>query len=219
MYLSLPARLTQTAAAYALLDVDEPLLRVLEQMTVRVEQSAIVVAILSVSVAALLAGVTQALVAVVAAAVAAVPLTASFAMLTSDRRACVRDLIIEGRGTLPLPVVQRERRRLLARTTRAELARSLETLREDASRRVRCATGAPPLYTPRVVVAVAVELQMAARLLDREQVSLSGVAMTERLLNAHNSPLYGRDPMLLREELHRITFVLGARDEPHGAAP
>jgi hypothetical protein len=217
MYLSLPARLTQTGAAYAVLDVDEPLVHVLEQMTVRVEQSAIVVAILLASVVALLAGVTQALVAVVAAAVAALALTASVAKLTSDRRACVRDLIIEGRGTLPLPVVQRERRRLLARDTSAELARSLDALREEASRRVRCPTGAP-LYTPRVVVAVAAELRMAARLLDREQVSLSGVAMTERLLNAHNSPLYGRDPLVLREELHRITFVLGARDEPQAPA-
>jgi hypothetical protein len=219
MYLSLRARLTQTAAAYAQLDADEPLLRVLEQMSVRVEQSAIVVAILSASVAALMAGVSQALAVVVGGAVAALALAGSFAMLASDRRTCILDLIIEGRGSLPLAVVQRERRRLLARTTRAQLARSLDTVREDASRRMRCPTDARPLYTPRVVVAVAAELQMAARLLDREQVSLPGVAMTERLLNAHNSPLYGCDPMLLREELHRITFVLGARAEPHGPGP
>jgi hypothetical protein len=46
---------TQTAAAYALLDVDGALLRVLELMSVRAEQSAIVFAILSASVAALIA--------------------------------------------------------------------------------------------------------------------------------------------------------------------
>jgi hypothetical protein len=218
MYLSLPARYTQTAAAYALLDADDPLLRVLERMSVRLEQSATVTAILSASVAALMAGVSQALAGVVACAVAALALAGSLAMLTSDRRSCVRDHIIEGRGSLPLVVVQRERRRLLAGRTRALLARSLEEVRQDAQRRVGHAAEPRPLYAPSVV-AVAVELQTAARLLDRDRVSLSGVAMTERLLNAHNSPLYGRDPMLLREELHRITYVLRAQDQPDWPAP
>jgi len=215
MYLSLPARSTQTAAAYGLLDADNALLHVLEQMSVRVEQLAIVVAILSASVAALVAGVSQALAGVQAGAVAALALAGSFAMLASDRRACVRGLIIEGRGSLPLTIVQRERRRLLASTTRARLARSLDEVRQDAQRRVRRPTYPRPLYTPQVVVAVAAELQTTARLLDEDQFSLSGVAMTERLLNAHDSPLYGRDPMLLREELHRIAFVLGGPGEPH----
>jgi len=215
MHLSLPVRLPQTAAAYALLDADAPLLRVLEQMRVRVAQLAIVVAILSASVAGFMTGVAGALAGVVAAVVAALVLAGSLAMLTSDRRTRVRDLIIEGRGGLPLAVVQRERRRLLARTTCAQLARSLDTLCEDAERRVRCPADRRTLYTPRVVVAVAAELQATARLLERDP-GLCGVAMSERLLNAHNSPLYGRDPMLLREELHRITFVLGAQGEPHG---
>jgi hypothetical protein len=106
-------------SAGGLLGVGHPLVRVLNAMTVRVEQSVVVLAVMSAGGIALAAGVSQALGLIVGTAVVQSALTGSLALLVSDRRAHVRDLIIDGRDSLPLAVVQRERRRLLAPAYRA----------------------------------------------------------------------------------------------------
>jgi hypothetical protein len=48
----------------------------------------------------------------------------------------------------------------------------------------------------------------APLLISGDDVAIAGVALTERLLSGHDSPLYGADPNLLRQELHRINFAL-----------
>jgi hypothetical protein len=109
-------------------------------------------------------------------------------------------------------VVARSPRRLLGRTHRAELARSLDTLCEQAQRQVAPPQCSRPLYRPSVLIAVAPELHAIARLVERGGAGPAGVAMTERLLNAHDSPLYGPDAALLREQLRRIAFALNSGD-------
>jgi hypothetical protein len=212
MHLRMAARALQTASTETLLGWDHPLVRLLERIAVRVEGSAVVMAILSVGVAGLVVGVADALDVVIAAGVTEVLLIGSAAILVSDLRACVRDLIIDGRGGIPLAVVQRERRRLTARENRAELQRSLTGLACEAVCQVAAPRYPRPLYTPGVVAAVAGELRATARMLDRDGVGAHGVALTERLLNGHDSPLYGRDASRLRDELRRIEFALLACD-------
>jgi hypothetical protein len=210
------AHLLQSSATQALLGYHHPLAVVLERLTVRVEQTLVALTMLAASLGALGAGVSYALAAVVASAVAALGLGGSVAILASDRRACVRDLIIEGRGDLRLAVVEREPRRLLGRTHRAELARSLDTLCEQAQRQAAPPQCSRPLYRPSVLIAVAPELHAIARLVERGGAGPAGVAMTERLLNAHDSPLYGPDATLLREQLRRIAFALNSGDTRSG---
>jgi hypothetical protein len=101
----------------------------------------------------------------------------------------VLDLIAGGRGNLPLPAVQAERRRLLARAHRRALARSLRALADEAQRRHARPIPARPLYTPRVLAALARELHATAQLIESHRAGLAGLAMTERLLTAHDSPL------------------------------
>ena len=67
-----------------------------------------------------------------------------------------------------------------------------------------------PLYSRRVVAAVAPELEETAQALRRSDASVRGVALSERLLSGHDSPLYGDDADRLREELRRVRFLLDA---------
>ena len=67
-----------------------------------------------------------------------------------------------------------------------------------------------------MLVAVAPELHAIARLVERGGAGLAGVAMTERLLNAHDSPLYGPDAAPLREQLRRIAVALDSGDTRAG---
>jgi hypothetical protein len=220
MHLHMAAIAVDSNSAHALLGRDHPLARILEQMTVRVEGAAIVAAILSGAVAALASGVDHALAVVLASVVAEVALIGSVALLASDCRAHIRDLIIEGRGALPLEVVQRERRRLMARDTRAALARSLATLAHRAERETVHASYPPPVYAPRIVAAAGPELWAIAGLLDGDGGGVAGVGLTERLLAGDGSPLYGRDVEALRCELRRIAFTLSApRELPSVASP
>jgi hypothetical protein len=213
MHLPMAASALQTAPAEALLGRDHPLVRILERMTIRLEGVAVVAAILCGSVAALVAGDEDAGAVVIAAVVAEAVLVASLGLLLSDRNACVLGLIAEGRAGLPLRVVERERRRLLARDTRLGMARRLARLAGEARREV-CRPRAPrPLYTPAVVAAAEPELEAVARLLVPDGVGAAGVAQTELLLTGIGSPLYGRDLDRLRAELRRTAFTLAAGGE------
>jgi hypothetical protein len=213
MQLSLPVlHVAQTASAC--LGIHHPLVQVLSQITVRLEQSAVVLAVMVASGIGLTAGVSEALALVVGAAVLQTALTCSLALLTSDARAHARDLIIEGRGDVQLITVQRERQRFLDPAYRRRLAQSLDALRREADRRIRRTASGRSLFSPRVLADVGAELGRTSRLLRGEAVGLPGVAMADRLLGAHDSPLYGRDADRLREELHQIDVALRSLDEP-----
>jgi hypothetical protein len=184
------------------------------RLTVRAGQAALLGATLAAALAAVATGVRGALAVAIAALVANAWLAVSLAALQSDRRALARELIIAGRGNLPLAAVARERRRLLAPEHRAALATSLHKLVHDARHPTLRAPGSGPLYRPRVLAAAAAEAHAVADRLERDPAALAGIAVTERLLTAHDSPLYERDTDRLRQELRRISFALELRDEP-----
>lgn len=194
-------------SADALLGADHPLARVLERRSALLEQSLVVAAVLSASIVALADGRPAALAFVIAAAIVQSALVCNVAMLSCNKRAQVLALIVEGRGDLPLHDLARERRRLLDRGHQQQLAGWLDGIRRDAGEPVR--TGrARPIFSVRVIVAVAPDLAAIATQLRSGDTNLRGVAAAERLLIDGTSSLYGRDEHLLSEELRRIRYLL-----------
>ena len=146
----------------------------------------------------------------IAAAVVQVGLGCRVAALKAARRDVCLDLIVAGHGALPLPCIERMRRRLLERRTRERLARSVDEMVATAA---RPRPGAPPPLAPsRVIRAIASELGEVARLL-RADPAARGVALVEVLLTSAASPLYGREVEPLRQELRRARYLLTSGDE------
>lgn len=195
--------------ARVLLGSDHPLVRVLHRTVVAVERSYVVSGLLAGSAVVWLEGVHGALAFLLASAVVQIALACDVAALVSRRRECARDLIIEGRGDLPLEAVQRECRRLEDPAYREDLAHGLDIIRDAAAHPVSWPPAARPLFRVDVVAAVDRELAEVAVRLRGERAGVRGVAMLERLVTDGTSPLYGDRTRPLREELHRISFLLG----------
>jgi hypothetical protein len=201
--------LHEEVLADALLGAGHPLVRVLQRRKLLLERSLIVAAILSASVVAFLDGVSAARALVLATAIVEAVLMCDAAILSCSKRDRVLDLIVQGRGDLPLPAIAGERRRLIDRGHQQHLAGWLDGIRDQAEHPIR-APRARPLFSVRVIVAVAPELVTIAAQLRSEDNGLRGVAATQRLLVDGTSSLYGQDENRLREELHRIRFLLGS---------
>lgn len=143
-------------------------------------------------------------------------------LLAQLQRERVRELIIAGRGGLPLPALERERRLLQRPRRRAALADALEDLVRAAVRWPRIVPTARPVFDPRVVRAAAAELRALASRLRATTADARAIALVERLLTSGASPLYGREPDELRHELMRIHAELDradlARPVPRGPA-
>jgi hypothetical protein len=158
----------------------------------------------------------------VAAVIVQVGLGVGLALLAGLQRERARDLIIAGRGGLPLPALERELRRLQRPRLRAGLADALEDLVGAAERWPRILPTARPVFDPRLVRAAAAELRALAARLRASTVAVGAVARVERLLTSGASPLYGREREALRHELMRINAELDradpARIVPRGPA-
>jgi hypothetical protein len=156
----------------------------------------------------------------------AVALSAGLVLLTLTvvvlaLRQRVRDeamhLIAEGHEALPIAVVQRQRRRLLRPRTTDTLARTLEMMLGQALRPPRIMTrGARPLFSVLVIASVAPDLRALISVLRTENASARGVSLLERLITHGDSPLYGREAAVLREELHRVRSALGSNSAQGG---
>jgi hypothetical protein len=155
----------------------------------------------------------------VAAAIVQLGLAVAFALLAQLQRERARELIIAGRGGLPLPALAREQRRLQRPRLRASLADALEDCVRAAERWPTLVPTARPVFDPRLVRAAASELRAIAALLRASTVSARAVARVERLLTSGASPLYGREPEALRHELMRIHAELDRADPPPTVPP
>jgi hypothetical protein len=151
----------------------------------------------------------------VAVAVSAglVLLTLTVVVLALRRR--VRDeainLIAEGYEALPIAVVQRQRQRLLSPRTTDTLARTLEMMLRQALRPPRIMMrGARPLFSVLVIASVAPDVRALISVLRTKNASARGVGLLERLITHGDSPLYGREAAVLREELRRVRSALGS---------
>ena len=185
----------------ALLGAQHPLARDVESLQVVARDVPTVVAALACGAIGWLDGAPWGAPVMLGAAAALVLLGAWAAALHARERTHVRQLILDGHERLPLPVVQRERRRLLDPRLRAQLARSLLEM-------VGSEPPPAPVYLPRVVRETEPEIRRLAALLRGEPCGARGVALVERLLRDGLSPLYGDDARPLREELRRLAFLL-----------
>ena len=136
-------------------------------------------------------------------------LTVLVAAHKQRERDCAIELVLEGRESVPIAAVQRQRRRLLSDQTRNGLAGNLEDLIRQAANRSSVQMRVTPLpFEPTVVRLVAGELRDVIGLLRAEGASARGVARAERLVERAVSPLYGQDVGALREELRRVRDLL-----------
>jgi GTP:adenosylcobinamide-phosphate guanylyltransferase len=198
--------------AIDLLGTQHPLVRVMDDIRARVRQATVVTAIIAASATAALAGVADARAALVAAVAVEVALVCVLAALAAAKRDHLLDLIIEGREHLPLPQVARERERLLDSRYRTQLSQSLEALHHEAEHPILHRPSDLPLYRRGVIAAVAPDLVETARSLRNEHAGSAGVALAERLLNGHDSPLYDENAERLRVQLRRCRFLLAGTD-------
>ena len=136
------------------------------------------------------------------------------AYLAWRRRAICRQLIIDGEGDLPLRAVERERRRLETARRCAELAEAIGRLVDEATHPRSRRAFKPLIYHPAVVRAVAAELHEITRLLRYGDVDVRGVASVEALLVSGESPLYGVQAEVLRDELGRVRYFLAGSPLP-----
>lgn len=200
--------LDEISLAESLLGRDDALVRALDRQAIAVARLFAAIAVLVVSVIGVIAGDRDALPVAVASALATIGFGCRAALRLLDRRECVLDLIIGGRGDLPLAVVERERRRLLDPRRRETLAHSYESIGDEPSASGRVPCRACVIVTLYVVTKVRPELALIAALLRDDAACVRGVAAAERLISTGSGPLFGRDEVILRQELRRIAFLL-----------
>jgi hypothetical protein len=198
--------------ARTVLGPDHPLARVTMQLTRAAERSVAVSLMLAIGVFALIDDLSIGGPLVVAAATVLAALLARAGALAGTRNRRAVELIVQGRGELPLEAVVRERQRLLDPVHRERLARSLDAIRTEVERPPGACHAIQPLYRVPVVRAVSFELGQTAGLV-RNDGGLCGLARAEQLITDGHSPLYGDDEVALRQELDRIHVLLTSREE------
>jgi hypothetical protein len=147
-------------------------------------------------------------------AVAAGLVLLAFAFIAWVRVQTCRDraleLIVQGRESLPVTAVQRQRRRLASVRTRSSLARTLESMIDETLRRRPVALrSARPLLSRSVIRGALDELRAIVRLLETDDVTVRGTALIERMVTHGESSLYGQDALALRSDLARARAMLG----------
>ena len=192
-----------------LLGPGHPLARDLESHAAVARDAPTVLAAAACGVVAAIGGEPWGVPVILGAAGALVLLAAAAAILHGRERTHALTLILDGRERLPLPVVERERRRLLDAGLRERLARSLlEMIGPEADRTAALTTGTPPMFDIEVLHEVEPEVRRLAEQLRGEPSGARAVALVERLVTSGMSPLYGRDAEVLREELRRLQYLL-----------
>ena len=188
---------------------DHPLLRATEAVHYTGRQWVHVAAVLTGSVIARIEGREWAGPLARSAAIVLLIITVLVAAHKQRERDCAIELVLEGRETIPIAAVQRQRGRLLSDQTRNGIAGNLADLIRQAGRRSRVQMRVTPLpFEPRVVRLVAGELRDVIGLLRADGVSARGVARAERLVEHAVSPLYGQDVGALRAEVRRVRDLL-----------
>jgi hypothetical protein len=221
-----PSAHRQTAAhgeqayAEAALGPTHPLVAVLRSSQTAREQAVAIGAVLAADLIAVLEHAHLALslalplALALTCAAAQIALGLRLAYLAWRRRDICRQVISDGGADLPLPAVERELRRLGTARCQADLAEAVTRLIDEASHPHSRSAFKPLIYHPAVVAAVAGELHEIARLLRSGDVDVRGVACVESLLVSGESPLYGVQADLLRDELGRVRYFLAGSPLP-----
>ena len=190
---------------------DHPLLRASEAVAYTARQCIHAAAVLTGSVIALIESDHWAMPLAYSAASVLIVLTGLLFAHVQRERDCAIVLILEGRETLAIAAVQRQRKRLLAARTRERIIDEFVGAIHEVCRRSPSFSLTPPRFERAVVAAVTDELQDVICLLGDGGCSARAIASAERLVEQATSPLYGRDVNTLRDELRRVCGMVGDR--------
>jgi hypothetical protein len=213
------SRATGHLPARELLGREHPLVRLVEWRMVVARQSVVAAALLVASVGAAADSAAWAPVLALSAVIVLATLGLLAAALWRVERRRALDVIIEGRESVPVVAVQRQRRRLLSRHRQACLARTFERFLEEAVAHRPLARSARPWFDVRVVRMVAPELRIVIARLRAGSSSARAVAIAERLITDGCGVLYGHDVIALRAALDRVIFPMSSLEQsgPAGA--
>ncbi len=165
------------------LGLDHPLTRASDALDATVKQLLVVVGLFAGGVAASIEDARWGRELAIAAGVVLLGFAFAAWIRAQTRRDRALDLILEGRESLPLAVVQRECRRLASRRTRQALARTLDSMiRETLQRRPLVLRSARPLLSRALITETQYEIRAVVRLLLGETVTVRGVALVERVM-------------------------------------
>jgi hypothetical protein len=189
---------------------DQPLTRASEAVDASVKQLLVVVAMLAGGIAGSIEHATWG----PSEASASGLVLVGFAFVAWLRVQTCRDraleLILEGRESLPLRAVQRQRQRLASARTRSSLARTITSMIEETLQRGPLALrSARPLLSRSLIEDVRDELIGIANLLQGDAATVRGTALMERMVTHGESSLYGQDALALRSDLARVRTMLG----------
>jgi hypothetical protein len=188
---------------------DHPLTRASAALDATVRQLLVVAAMFAGSIAAALEHDSWARALAIASAIVLVGFVAATLLRRQTRRDRALDLILEGRQSVPVSVVQRQCRRLSRPKTQRTLARALNSMVDDTLRRSwpLPLSSRPLLHRP-LIARLQREIRAVAELLGSGSATIRGVAFCERLVTDGASPLYGEDPLALNAELCRARTLL-----------
>src|SRR5262245_1335679 len=140
-------------------------------------------------------------------AVVQIVLVLRWAVLDARGRELCLDLVIAGRGSMPLDVLRRVRRRLASPRQQRGLATTLDKLAAAATDRRRYVR-AGALRNRRVMTTVESQIRGIVARLRAGNADVRGVAVLQRLITHGTSPLYGNESEPLRDELARARYLL-----------
>jgi hypothetical protein len=192
----------------SLLGQEHPLVLALERYRAAVARSLAVGAVLAGALLALASGEDAALVVVLAAAVVELGLVLGVAVRAGTKRELVLELISEGHADVPIAEVEHARAQLARPEAHEKLAHDLDDLREQATAWRPTLPMPRVTFHPRVIRAVAPELERLAADVRSADAALPGLAQLERSLRDGTSPLYGASAEALRQHLRQIRFLL-----------
>lgn len=208
-YLPRASRAVHAEDVSTVLGPDHPLTRAGESFERVRRQSLVAAAVLLGSIVALSEGAPWAAALALSATIVLIGLIVVATGLNLCKRDRVLDLIIGGREGVPIAAVQRKCERLRAPRTQRRIAQTIEGMIEQAlNPRTPCPRSARPLFEVAVVASVAGDLRGIGQHLRSEHACVRGVALLDRLLGDGGSLFYGHQAKALREELHRIEYVM-----------
>ena len=201
-------RRPESSAAAELLGRGHPLVGTLELFEALARQSAVVASVLAVGVAGIALHLPLAASVVAATVAVQIAVCVGLALVVESTRSRVRDLIVEGRESLPLRCIAAERRRLLDPNHRRRLAQLVDRAVDTAENWERIAVASRPPQAIRKIRPAAPELRALAANLRTNDMSVRAVALAARMLaGGYASPFYTGRLDELQTELMRIRHL------------
>jgi hypothetical protein len=195
-------------SAQALLGAEHPLVTVLFACQATMDSIVVVAAIQLAALALWSVHASHARALTIGGGIVQLALNLRWATLRAERRGWCLELMIAGRGRLPLTALTRERERLTDPRLQSRLAASFDDLAARAALKQWRRERQRPMCSHRVLAAVEPQLRDVAARLRAGEVELRGVALLDRLLTDGASPLYGEKIGSLRDELARGRYLL-----------